>query len=218
MSITSVSNGYSMNLLSLMSGETDESGSSSQTTTKSSASSRASSAYSGGIMSSQGQKALSQALAAMKAAGYDSISFSDVEEYRQKQEELFSAEVRKDLLDLGVDKDIDFKLVANTDGTVSVVTKHADKEKIEKYLKDNPKMVERFQNLQALSNLKRAADNAPSDKVQFVKDVRKQLQMQAVEAFFAATENSGSSFASQIASFDSDGGQASYLTGLNYTV
>lgn len=210
----SASGSYSLSLVSLLNDETDGT----TDAAVSSKSSKAASAYGGGIMSTQGQKALAKALAALKAEGHDRISFAMVEEYRQKQEELFSAEVRKDLLALGVDPNIDFKLVANTDGTVSVVTKSPDKAKIEKYLKDNPEMVEKFQHIQALNNLKRATESTGAANLAAMRDVRKQLQAQAIESFFAASENSGSGFASQIADFSSDGSQASYLLGLNYTV
>lgn len=215
MSVSSVgSNSYSLSLTSLLSDEADETTSSAGSKT----STKAASAYGSGIMSTQGQKALSKALAAIKAEGNDRISFAMVEEYRQKQEKLFSAEVRKDLLALGVDKDIDFKLVANTDGSISVITKSADKEKIEKYFKDNPDMVEKFQNIQALSNLKRATESSAVANLSGMRDIRKQLQAQAIESFFASSENSGSGFASQIADFQSGDNQANFLLGLNYKV
>ena len=218
MAVSSVgSNSYSLSLTSLLSDETDEA-TSSAASSKTAASKAASAYGGGGIMSTQGQKALAKALAAIKAEGNDRISFAMVEEYRQKQEKLFSAEVRKDLLALGVDKDIDFKLVANTDGSISVITKSADKEKIEKYFKDNPDMVEKFQNIQALSNLKRATESSSVANLGAMRDVRKQLQAQAIESFFASSENSGSGFASQIADFGTGNSQANYLLGVNRKV
>jgi ATP-dependent Lon protease len=218
MSVSSIYNSYNYTLgLDSLTDSPDETGAASVAASKSG--SKASNAYSGNLLSTYSQKALQKAVAALKAQGESKVTFDGIEKYRRQQEADFSAEVRKDLRELGVDEKIQFQLVARPDGSVSVITTHADKARIEQYLQDNPDMVEKIQEIQALSNRTKASEafTDPASGVRALRNVRKELQAQAVQAFFEVAENSGTDFASQIASFDSDGGMASYLMGLNTT-
>lgn len=136
------------------------------------------------------------------------LTFSMVEDYRKDLEEEFSSKVRADLTKLGVDEDVEFRVVTNDKtGGVSVITDSEDKAKIEKYFKDNPDMVKDFQRIQTLSNLEKAR-KAEGYSAQ---DVKTRLQMEAMSAWWS--EDGASS---QIMDYTAD--QATFLTGLSTRV
>lgn len=135
------------------------------------------------------------------------MTFGKVEQYRKQLEETFSAKVREDLTKLGVDKDVQFRLVTDDSTGVKVITDSADKAKIEKYFKDNPSMVKDFQKIQAMSNLDKARKASGTS----MHDLRTRLQMEAMSAWW---NEDGA--ASQI--MDYTGDQASFMAGLRYKV
>lgn len=170
-----------------------------------------------GLLSTEGREELAKALDSMKKAGYTSFSFADVEKYRQSLESQFAEAVRSDLTEMGVDPDIQFNLVLDASGNLQVVTDHADKAVIEQYFADNPEMVDVFKHIQALSNLKKAQSRSPDQAAEFSKNLKLSLQAEAVQAFFAATDNNGQDYFSQIANFGSNDA-TSYFLGLNQKV
>ena len=170
-----------------------------------------------GILTTQGRAELSKALDAMKQAGYTRFTFNDVEDYRKNLESEFSKTVRADLKEMGVDPDIEFNLVLDADGNLKVVSDHPDKAAVEAYFEDNPEMVDVFKHIQALSNLKKAQSRAPDQAAEFTRNMKLSLQAEAVQAFFAVTDNNGQDYFNQIANFGSNGA-TSYLLGLNTSV
>ena len=170
-----------------------------------------------GLLTTQGREELSKALDAMKKAGFTSFTFADVEKYRQTLESQFSSAVRADLAEMGVDPDIEFNLVLDADGNLTVVSDHPDKAAVEQYFADNPEMVDVFKHIQALSNLRKAQSRSPEQAAEFSKNLKLSLQAEAVQAFFAATDNNGESYFSQIANFGSNDA-TSYFLGLNQKV
>ncbi|MCC8193933.1 MAG: hypothetical protein LIP28_04735 [Deltaproteobacteria bacterium] len=170
-----------------------------------------------GILTTQGRDELAKALDAMKKAGYTRFTFNDVEDYRKKLEASFSEAVRSDLKEMGVDPDIEFSLVLDANGNLTVVSDHPDKAVVEAYFEDNPEMVDAFKHIQALSNLKKAQGRAPDQAAELTRNLKLTLQAEAVQAFFAATDNNGADYFSQIATFGSNSA-TSYLLGLNQSV
>ena len=171
------------------------------------------SAYALAVGSSQANALLMKVFAEMKDLGVQRITFETLDTYRLGLEKSFSDTVRADLLQAGVDPDIDFKLATRRDGGIDVVTKSPDKAKIEKYLQDNPKIVEQFNTIQALSNLKKGA-SAKNSVFGAMTDIKTSLQATAVQAFFEVLEANGG-MASQIADFSSDEMDATYGLGMN---
>ncbi|CAK7009157.1 MAG: hypothetical protein DELT_00371 [Desulfovibrio sp.] len=169
------------------------------------------------LLTSTGREEITKALTAMKLEGYTSFTFSDIEDYRQKLEADFAAAVKSDLAEMGVDEDIEFTLVLDASGNIQVISDHEDKAAVEAYFADNPEMVEVFEHIQALSNLKKSQQKAASLGNSLAKDLKISLQGEALNAFFDATESSTSDYFSQIANFGS-GDTTSYLLGLKTTV
>lgn len=169
------------------------------------------------LLTSTGREELSKALDAMKQAGYTSFTFSDIENYRKTLESQFSSTVRSGLTEMGVDPDIEFNLVLDADGNLKVITDHENKAFIERYFADNPEMGDEFKHIQALSNLKKNQSKSPQAASEYTRNLKTNLQAEAVQAFFAATDNGGLDYFSQIAHFGSSGSTA-YLLGLNQSV
>lgn len=199
---------------------------SSETSTSSSAllsslqSKKAQSAYGGGVTSSVGQAALTRALSEMETDG-GKVTFSQIAQYREQLELEFTVNVRAALVQAGVSLDTEFSLNMGADGTISVSCDDpVAKEKIQKYLKANPKVCEQFGYIQALSNLERARQSPTAGLAiwQEVRNSKAELQTQAVEAFFNAATGNGMEYSSILASFSAGEEGTSFYTGLNFTV
>ena len=179
---------------------------------------QAQNAYGGaGLASSVGQAALKRALSEMGVSG-GKVTFADIAAYQEQLETTFSAGLRVALAEQGVSPDTEFTLNISSDGVVSVSCDDAvAKEKIEKYLEDNPKVCEQFGYIQALANLDRARQS-PAAVRQDMRNIKAELQASAIEAFFSNALNSGMNFSSMLASFGAGGSEASYYTGVDYLV
>ena len=175
------------------------------------------SSVSNGIATPKGREELAKALDTMKQAGYTRFTFNDVENYRKNLEAKFSDAVKSDLLEMGVDPEITFNLELDASGNLRVISHHPDKESVTIYFEDNPEMVDVFKHIQALSNLKKAQSRAPNQAAELTRNLKLNLQAEAVQAFFAATDNNGADYFSQIATFGSNG-STSFLLGLNQSV
>ena len=221
MAISSINGNYNANLVALFQQAAGESGGGAALLGKSTGvRGGVAPSLAGGEFSTRTQKALSEALAIIRSETKERITYETVERYRTAMEAQFSENLREALKKKGVDPKIEFKLVADANGDVKVVSTHKDKAMVEKYLADNPKMVEQFQHIQALSNVKRTAENETmrNNPGATMGQIKKQLQAQAVQAYFTMLENPSASFSSMIANFDASGGQAAYTMGLNYKV
>lgn len=173
-----------------------------------------------GMSSDIGQAALNKALSEIKTET-GKVTFKDVEEHRKNLEEEFSATVRLALMEHGVYLDVDFSLTMTADGNIHVKCDDAlVREKIEKYLKDNPKVCEQFGYIQALSNLNRARQSSPAG-LQGGRIAKAGMQAQAMEAFFGEAMNAGMNYAALMAEFGQGIGiteSASFYAGLDFTV
>lgn len=202
MSISSINGGYGTYGIDL----STYTGSSS-TASSSSKESLSSSASSGNTVTGFSLDYLARLSAVLKEISPNTsgkLTFAMVEKHRAQLEEAFSAKVREDLISLGVDKNVEFRLVTNEKtGGVSVVTEHEDKAIIEKYFKNNPDMVKEFQKIQTLSNLEKAR-KAEGYSAQ---ETRTRLQMEAMSIWWS---EEGAS--SQIMDYTAN--QATFLTGL----
>ena len=127
--------------------------------------------------------AIRQAMTTLGLGKNDRVTFATLNEARLKMEEAFTDKVKADLIELGVDESIEFRLVTNRRGGVEVISTHADAGKVEKYFRDNPDMVKKFQEIQAMSNVEEARKARGYD----VKAIRDRLQAEAMVDWFAGT-------------------------------
>jgi len=183
---------------------------------------KAQSAYDGNRASSAiGQAALQRALSEMEGSG-GKITFKQIMEHKEKLELEFTVNLYAELFKQGVPLETEFSLSMDKNGKISVLCDDPImKEKIEKFLADNPKMCEQFGYIQALSNLERA-QQSPASTMSIWRDVRSstaELQSQAIEAFFGAAIDSGMDYSGIMANFAPSGNsKAVFYTGLNFKV
>lgn len=156
---------------------------------------------------SQLSSAVSSALKSMGLSSSDRVTFSTLMDHKADLETKFSENVRADLLKLGIDPSVDFRLVSGTDGTgVKVVSNHPDKAKIEKYFADNKNRVAEFEQIQGLANIENTRKSQSIDK----DSLRSRLQLESMSAWFSDSP------ASSIMDFQPD--YSNFYTGLNKVV
>ena len=187
MGVDSISNGYGLNFLHLKQDNADGSGAGSASSAsqgKTSGKTPGTAAYSStGDMVGALSLAIRQAMTTLGLGKNDRVTFAHLNEARLAMEEAFTAKVKDDLIKLGVDEAVAFRLVTNSQGGVEVISTHPDTGKIEKYFRDNPDMVQKFQEIQAMSNLEEARKAGGYD----VKALRDRLQAESMVAWFADT-------------------------------
>lgn len=178
------------------------SASSSSTASGKTASTKQASAYGTSSYTKNLAEAVNAAMDDLGLKSGDRVTFQTLSAYRTKLEEEFKQEVSVGLLAAGVDKDAEFRLAASSDGKgVQVISDSPDKEKIEKYFKDNPEMVEKFQKIQGLNKMEETRKSQRMD----VNTIKDRLQMESMTAWFSDS--------SSFMAFSSQG--AAYYSGIN---
>jgi len=182
MGVDSISSSYGLSFLQLKQNGADSSGSNAAASSAYQGNAQAAGAYSGtSDMLGTLSVAIKSAMDALGLSKNDRVTFASLHEARILLEEAFTAQVKDDLKKLGVDENIEFRLVTNNQGGVDVISTHADAEKIERYFRNNPEMVKKFQEIQALSNVEEAR-KARGDNVKAIRD---RLQVESMVAWFA---------------------------------
>jgi len=121
-------------------------------------------------------------------------------------------EVKAILKEFNLTKSSDFTISREGEDSIRVTASYSGKEMkaiIEQYLKDNPKMVDRFNEIQSLTNLEQARKAQALDP----SSIRKRVQMESLVAWFAGEGMSVSQM------FQNSGSSGTWaMSGLNYTV
>jgi hypothetical protein len=118
----------------------------------------------------------------------DRVTFRQINAYREQMEQDFAEKLRKDLELLGVDPKIVFQLKENEKGGLTVGSDHPDRDKVQKYFDDNPEMVKKYKEIQALANLEAARKNMDINPV----ELKKRLQIENMSAWWGTESNGGS--------------------------
>ena len=129
---------------------------------------------------------LSSLLSGMGLGASDKVSFQNLLDYREELRENFESTVKKGLLDKGVDENVNFQVVSDGNGGVKIITDSPDKAKIEAYFADNPKLVEQFNQIEALTNVEAARKNGNLDD----KAMRQRIEVESMTAWFTGSGQS----------------------------
>lgn len=213
MSISSLTSAYGTSLTdllnSLSSSETDSTSTDYWSQVSSSTTSSSSSSSSKAAI----REKIEKLLADVPKGSDGKLSFQDVIDYRDEQKEALKTEVLADLKELGVDTDTDIQLSYDeSSGTVKVTNNHPDSKLIERYFKANPDMVEKYANLQSISNL---ASNAESNLTP--QQIMAQYKAESLQNWF--TDNSDDDlFSTSLYMSISNTTAAALRSGLNITV
>ena len=160
--------------------------------------------------SSMGQDILSYLSMIPKGAD-GTLSFQDVDDYREELETFWDASVMADLEELGVDISEQFPLTYDaTTGKVTVSSDHEDKEIIDQYFEDNPDRVAEFETIVQLGKLTATAEEKLSQDMMIT-----DLQMQSLAWWYEDNTDPTSWF--EGGGMLAMSGMSSYL-GLNITV
>ena len=125
----------------------------------------------------------------MKADGA-TINSSSISEKLSELEQEFAEQVKRELKERGVAEDVDFRVALDEDGKVKVYSSHKDAKAVQKYFDDNPELAEKVADIEALSSLTGSLSANEKANVD-ISGLRKNLQMESLEHFFAGLEGSG---------------------------
>lgn len=174
---------------------------------------RRASMYTGNNTMSGIAREVEAALAGVEPDANGRITFKQLEEHKKTKEADFAEKVKSDLRALGVDEKIEFRLVSDNNGGVSVISDHKEAALIERYFKANPKMVEEFNKIQMIGNF----DRARQFQDRPITDMRKEIQMQGAALFMNSAMTNGMSLASELMDFNEAGFTAG-MYGLSRTI
>lgn len=131
----------------------------------------------------------------------------DIQSVLDKENEL-GKKIQNGMDGLGVDPNTDFSLQINPDGSVSIISDSPDCDKIQKFFDDNPALVKKFLQIDALSGIddaRKAMQIAPHE-------MRKRIQIESMAAWWAGSNDASSYFGAY------SNGNLSMLSGLNLNV
>lgn len=109
---------------------------------------------------------------------------------------------------LGVDPDINFSIQIGDDGSLTVVSDHPDRDKVQRFFDENPDIVKKYRQIETLAGIddaRRAMQLAPSE-------MRKRIQIESMASWWADSGSANSYFGAY------SGGDLSLLSGLNLSV
>lgn len=166
------------------------------------------------------QAALERALKELSELKGGKITFSDIRQYQQDLEQVFTAEVRMAVAELGVDLDTAFTLRLSSDGKIQVVTDDAgDQYIIQKYLKDNPSVCEQFGYIQALSNFEKARSNSASINAGYLYETQASMSLDMIGSMFSDAISGGMNFTDLLAQFNGgDNETVKFYAGIDFSV
>lgn len=149
------------------------------------------------------------AMDAMGLSKDSKVTFTQLNKYREQQEEEFNTALRRELEKVNVPTIPDFTIRVNEDGTATINTQSEHGEKLQKIFDENPELVKAYQKIEALSGIDKARESmqiAPNE-------MRKRIQIEAMSAWWAQSNpNSGASFSNY------SNGSLSLLQGINVSV
>lgn len=114
----------------------------------------------------------------------------------------------KGLESLGVAANAKFSLQTNDDGSVSVISDSADKNSIQQFFDDNPGLIKKYRQIEALAGLddaRKAMQVSPSE-------LRKRIQIESMASWWAGSGNASSYFGNY------SNNNLSLMSGLNLSV
>ncbi|WP_165175323.1 hypothetical protein [Desulfovibrio sp. ZJ369] len=131
----------------------------------------------------------------------------DIQNVLDKENDL-GKKIQTGMDSLGIDPNTDFSLQINPDGSVSIISDSADRDKIQQFFDENPALVKKFLQIDVLSGIedaRKAMQIAPNE-------MRKRIQIESMAAWWAGSNDASSYFGMY------SNGNLSMLSGLNLNV
>lgn len=114
---------------------------------------------------------------------------NEIQEGLDRNTETGSA-IRKGLESLGIDKNIDFSIQVNADGTISILSDHPDAAKMQLIFNMDPSLVKKYMQIETLAGL----DDAREAMQVSPSAMRKRIQVESMAAWWSSSGNSNSYF------------------------
>lgn len=112
------------------------------------------------------------------------------------------------LSSLGIDPDISFSIQFKADGSINIVSDHKDRDKVQKFFEDNPELIKKYQQIEALTGIddaRKAMQISPSA-------MRKRIQIESIAAWWTDSGSAASYFGNY------QDNSLSLLSGLNLKI
>lgn len=152
------------------------------------------------------QQAVSATMDGMGLSPTDKVTFSTIISYREQLQTEFDTKVKEGLNEAGLNKNTKFQLVSGEEGEIKVIADSPEKEKIEKFFKNNPDLVKQFEKIQALNNVEESRKQQKID----INAVRERIQIESMMAWYSGSGEGGIN-----SIMDFSGGQTSFFSGIN---
>lgn len=160
------------------------------------------------------KKGVDQTAAALRLSsdGPAQISITDaelaeVQDVLNDNQETGTA-IRNGLAGLGIDKNVNFSIQVNDDGTVSILSDHPDAAKIQQIFNQNPELVKKYRQIETLAGI----DDAREAMQVSPSAMRKRIQIESMAAWWAGSGTANSYFGRY------SGDSLSLLSGLNLSI
>lgn len=137
----------------------------------------------------------------------NNAGLNDIQAVLDKQGEA-GKKLHDGLDSLGVDPNIKFSIQVNDDGSVTVISDHADRDKVQQFFDDNPDLIKKYRQIETLSGI----DDARKAMQVSPTAMRKRIQIESMAAWWADSGSASSYFGNY------SGGNLSLLSGLNLNV
>ena len=137
----------------------------------------------------------------------NNAKLNDIQAVLDKQGEA-GKKLHDGLDSLGVDPNIKFSIQVNDDGSVTVISDHADRDKVQQFFDDNPDLIKKYRQIETLSGI----DDARKAMQVSPTAMRKRIQIESMAAWWADSGSASSYFGNY------SGGNLSLLSGLNLNV
>ncbi len=109
---------------------------------------------------------------------------------------------------LGIDPNINFSIQVNDDGSITVISDHPDRDKVQQFFDNNPDLVKKYRQIETLAGIddaRKAMQISPSE-------MRKRIQIESMASWWATSGDASSYFGNY------NNGNLSLLSGLNMQV
>lgn len=133
---------------------------------------------------------------------------NDAQAILDKQADDIGSKIYSGLSNLGIDKDISFSIQVNPDGSITIVSDHPDRDKVQKFFEENPDLIKKYRQIETLAGIddaRKAMQLSPST-------MRKRIQVESMASWWMSSGNASSYFGSY------NNGNMSLLSGLNINV
>lgn len=118
------------------------------------------------------------------------------------------AKIMEGLRSIGIDKNINFAIQVNDDGSLTVISDHPDAAKMQRLFDENPDLVKKYRQIETLAGIddaRKAMQISPSA-------MRKRIQIESMAAWWAGSSSAASYFCNYANS------SLSLLSGLNLSI